>query len=76
MEMDSNLKRISLNFSKFSETIYYQCTMNYSYCKTLIDVLVLNFKAMLSRASQKDGFLYSFGRKTAKVLLQSSLKNY
>ena len=48
--MDCTLKNLALNFqfSYRSSRQTQKCIMDYSSCKKLIDVLVLNFKAMFS----------------------------
>ena len=61
-------EQFSLNFSKFAYPSLKQnqkCTMDYS-CKKLFDVIVLT--GFGSSKGEKEGFLYSFGQKTAKVL--------
>lgn len=55
-----HFEKISLNFSKFSYPSLQQhqkCSMDSSSCKTVIDVLVLNLKAMfwaLVKVKRKD----------------------
>ena len=59
LSLDCILKNL-VDFSKFSYPSYRQnqkCTMDYSSCKKIIDVLVLNFKAAfstLTKVTKKD----------------------
>ena len=63
MEMDCILKTLPSIFAKFSYLSLRQnqkCTMNYSSCKKLMDVLVLNFKPVFSarvNVRKKDFFI-------------------
>lgn len=62
------VENFSLNFSKFSYPSSRQnqkCTMDHSYCKKLIDISVLNFKAMSSASvtvTKKDFSIFLAGK--------------